>query len=146
MMFKCDLKKSTQNQNVSLKRSNDECWFFLSLLRISLYYNYCTTNTSATLNQFCFSHWVVTVNIFFIIEWLHGTQTHPTIAAPWQQSGLQLISEYFSTKGRLQVCMPLIIDLLRAATWSMFGQCFPSGGENKTKERVNRGVQSIHKF
>lgn len=100
------------------------CCLFLSLLRISLYYNYRTTNTSATLCQFCFWQWVVTMNTFFIIEWFHGAQTHPPFAAPWQQSGLRLISEYFGTKGRLQVCTLLIIDLLKATTWSMFGERF----------------------
>lgn len=47
-------RKSTHNQNVSLKHRNDECWLFLSLIRISLYYNYCTTNTSATLRSLLF--------------------------------------------------------------------------------------------
>lgn len=59
-----------------------------------------------------------------ITAWSHETQIHQTTAAPWQQSVLQLISEYFSTKGRLQVCMRLITDLLEAVRRSMFGQPF----------------------
>lgn len=57
-----------------------------------------------------------------IIPPSHETQTHQTSAVPWQQSALRLISEYFSPKGRLQVCGTLLItDWLAVARRSVLG-------------------------
>lgn len=70
---------------------------------------------------------------------------------------LQLISEYFGTKGRLQACKRLIIDLLEAATWSLASRLsithqslghFPSRSEKTEggKEGAKSGRRCIHHF
>lgn len=105
-------RKSKQNLNVS----------FTNYLETACIVSYSTQ--VALVYQFHFWQWVVTMNTFLIIEWFVGHRPSQQNVAPWQQSGLQLISEYFGTKGWLQVCAALIIDLFKAATWTMFGKWF----------------------